>query len=90
MDEFGEHLRHNGNAVALGDQLGEQTPCFGMMCVFRDFDSNQKTSVDAMRHSLRPSSISPSRSSSGDTGRRILPTLKRGKSSKLCFVACSF
>lgn len=75
MDELGQHLGNKRNAIAPRNQPGEQLPRTVVFGVFRDFNGDQKACVRSMRHSFRPSIISPSRSSPDDSGRKISPTL---------------
>ncbi len=83
MNELGQNLRCHGQSFAVCDQLRHQGTSTDMIRMLRHFHGDQKTGVQAVSH-IRPSSISPNKSSSGERGRSIRPTLTVGMSKTLC------
>jgi len=86
MDIFRQDLRGQGKSRTPRNAFpyqGASRAMFGMLQQFRGY---QKTAVDAVRHIL-PSSISPNKSSSGEKGRKMTPTLATGISKMLCRVS---
>jgi len=83
MDKLRQNLRRNGKPFTTGNQLRYQGTSGTMFGVFCQFRRDQKTGVYAVSH-IRPSSISPNKSSSGEKGRRMRPTFTGGISNTLC------
>ncbi len=74
MHELCQHLRRKGQPVARMEQSGEQRTRGGVVRVFKNFGCDEKASVDPVCQE-RPSSISPSTSSSCESGHSTFLTL---------------
>src|SRR5262249_46627940 len=83
VNELGQHLWCYGNEVAGGQQPCERVSCGDMLGMLQHFRGHQKPCVKSVNHE-RPSSISPSRSSSAGRGLRTRPKLTGGMSAMLC------
>ena len=82
MDELCQDLRREGQPVTGSEQTRQQGAGGGVVDVLDNFERDEKTGVDAVRHA-RPSNISSSRSSSGESDRSTFPTLTGAISSTL-------
>jgi len=83
MHEFRQPLRRKGKLRAASDTFRNHRTSGNMIGVLDQFSGDQKAAIYAANHFL-PLSISPNKSSSGEKGRRIRPTLTVGISNTLC------
>ena len=83
MDELREHLRRKRKAITRCQQMRECHARRLVIGVFREFCGDEKAGVNSVSHN-RPSSISPSKSSSGESGCRTRPTCTGAMSRTLC------
>src|SRR5665811_1784833 len=83
MDEFRQYLGSDCDQIARGKQPGECDPRIRVFGVFHHFGRNEKAGVKSMVHG-RPSSISPSKSSSSGRAHSTAPRLMVGMSKTLC------
>src|SRR5262245_10919750 len=83
MNELCKNLGGDRNPIGRGQQARDHVPGGDMLGVLYQLGGDEKAGVEAMDHG-RPSSISPSRSSSEVSGRTTAPTLTVGISRMLC------
>src|SRR5205807_9539534 len=75
--------RREGDQVTCSEQARKRALSGTMLGVLQQLRGNEKAGIESMDHA-RPSSISPSKSSSEVNGRSTAPTLTGGMSRMLC------
>jgi hypothetical protein len=89
MNELGQYLRGDCDDVATREHLRQRIACASMISVLSYFRRHEEAGVEAMDRG-RPSSISPSRSSSELSGRSTEPRPTVAMSRTLCDLESSF